>query len=72
MQELNYFRSYPHNHSDILNIITQNIVIGERLAAAVTAMQTAWLYVDVKDISIQNFLSNLLFSGIDSELHKEG
>ena len=55
-----------------MNTKIQNIGVGERLAAAVDAMQTASVSVSVKDVRIESFLSNLLFGGIDSELQTEG
>jgi hypothetical protein len=49
---------------------TRNKIIGvrERQAAAVAAMQTVWVSVGMKDVSIESFLSNFLFIGSESEL----
>ena len=55
-----------------MNTKIQNIGVGERLTAAVDAVQTASVSVSVNDVRIESFLSNLLFSGIDSELQTEG
>jgi hypothetical protein len=54
-----------------LNPKIPDVGVGERLAAAVAAMQRV-VSVCVRGIGIGSFVSGLLFVGIESEIQREG